>query len=70
MFENIGYGLEQLVLQADAIREQQSEADAIGEQQLQLGARSSRSRHHQGAADEADASGEQQLKRTQSGSNS
>ena len=78
MFENIG--LEQLVLQADAIWEQQSKrtqswisraikADAFGEQQPKRthSKSSSLSGHKRRAAAEADAIREQQLKQMQNG---
>ena len=55
MYENIGDGLEQLGLQADAMGEQQSKWTQSGS--------SSRGRCNLGAAAEVDANREQQLKR-------
>ena len=61
MFKNIGHGLEQLGLQADAIGEQQLK-------RMQSGS-SSRSGRNRGAVEE-DAIREQQLKRMQVASRS
>ena len=59
----MGWNLpEQVRLQADAIREQQSKRTQSGS--------SSRSGHNLGAAVEVDVIREQQLKRTQTGSSS